>query len=252
MTELRRDGFLDGRLQIWQPAQGYRSGADAVMLAAACPARDGDSVLELGSGAGVAALCLGLRVRGARITALELQPDYAALAMRNALENSIPVEVVTGDLARMPAELRARSFDQVMMNPPYFPGGTRAPDAGRAGARHETTPLALWVDAALRRLRPRGTLTVIQHAERLDDLLVALHGRAGGIEILPVAARAGRPAGRVILRAIKGARRPLALHPPFIMHAKMSHSRDGEDFSPAAHAILRQGASFFPVKDETP
>ena len=53
-ADLREDGFLGGRLRIAQPAQGYRAGADAVMLAAACPARPGQSVLELGCGAGVA------------------------------------------------------------------------------------------------------------------------------------------------------------------------------------------------------
>ena len=42
------NGFLGGRLRLWQPARGYRSGADAVMLAAACPARPGERVLELG------------------------------------------------------------------------------------------------------------------------------------------------------------------------------------------------------------
>lgn len=252
MTELRRDGFLDGRLRIWQPVRGYRAGADAVMLAAACPAQAGDSVLELGGGAGVAALCLAWRVPGAQVTLLERQADYAALALRNADENGLPVEVLTGDLAQMPAALRARSFDHVMMNPPFFPSGTRAPDQGRAEARHEETPLAAWIDAGLRRLRPGGGLTVIHRAERLSDLLAAIGDRAGSIGVLPVTARAGHPAGRVILQAIKGGRGGLKLHFPLIMHAKASHSRDEEDFSPIAQAILRSGRSIFPAKDETP
>ncbi|RJL18858.1 methyltransferase, partial [Paracoccus siganidrum] len=61
MSDTREDGFLGGRLRIRQPARGYRSGADAVMLAAACPAAPGQRVLELGCGAGVASLCLGWR-----------------------------------------------------------------------------------------------------------------------------------------------------------------------------------------------
>ena len=48
------DLFLDGRLRIRQPANGYRAGADPVFLAAAVPAKPGESVLELGCGAGVA------------------------------------------------------------------------------------------------------------------------------------------------------------------------------------------------------
>ncbi|MDQ7262574.1 methyltransferase [Paracoccus sp. PS-1] len=243
MTELREDGFLGGRLRILQPARGYRAGADAVMLAAACPARAGDSVLELGCGAGVALLCLGARVPGLHLAGLELQPAYAELARRNAAANAIPAELYQGDLARMPAELRGRSFDHVIANPPYFTGGPPAPDAGRGRARHEATPLPQWVEAGLRRLRPGGRLTLIQRADRLAAILAALSGPAGAIAILPVAARAGREAGRIIVSARKGARAPLRLLTPFVMHAKPSHAGDQEDLTEAAQAVLRGGAA---------
>lgn len=241
MNNTRADGFLDGRLRIWQPARGYRSGADAVMLAAACAAGPGHTVLELGCGAGVASLCLGWRVPGAVLTGLERQADYAELARRNAAENGIDLRVMTGDLAAMPAPLRNESFDHVIANPPYFQGGTGADDAGRSQARHEDTALTLWIDAALRRLRPGGWLTLIQRADRLDGVVTALAGRAGGIALLPIAAREGRPAGRVIIAAQKGARAPLRLLAPLIMHANPVHLRDGEDLSPLASAILRDG-----------
>jgi len=243
MTELREDGFLGGRLRILQPARGYRAGADAVMLAAACPARAGDSVLELGCGAGVALLCLGARVPGLHLAGLELQPAYAELARRNAAANAIPAELHQGDLARMPAELRGRSFDHVIANPPYFTGGPPAPDTGRGRARHEATPLSQWVEAGLRRLRPGGRLTLIQRADRLAAILAALSGPAGAIAILPVAARAGREAGRIIVSARKGARAPLRLLTPFVMHAKPSHAGDQEDLTEAAQAVLRGGAA---------
>ena len=118
-ADWREDGFLGGRLRIAQPVRGYRAGADAVMLAAACPARPGESVLELGCGAGVALLCLGARVPGLALTGLELQPAYAALARRNAAANGIAARVAEGDLAHMPALLRGESFDHVIANPPY-------------------------------------------------------------------------------------------------------------------------------------
>ncbi|WP_371822270.1 tRNA1(Val) (adenine(37)-N6)-methyltransferase [Paracoccus sp. C2R09] len=242
MSDLRRDGFLGGRLQLWQPARGYRSGADAVMLAAACAAEPGDRVLELGCGAGVASLCLGARVRDLRLTGLERQPDYAALARRNAAESGIEMQVLEGDLALPHADLRGAGFDHVIMNPPYFLGGTPAPDQGRATARTEETPLDLWLDAALRRLRPKGWLTVIQRADRLDRLIAGLQGRAGAIAVLPVAAREGREAGRVIVAARKGARAPLRLLAPFVMHAALRHEADGEDMTPAAQAVLREAA----------
>ena len=104
--DLSRDKFLDGRLYIFQPKAGYRAAMDPVLLAAACDALPGQSVLELGCGAGVASLCLGVRVAGVTLTGLELQPEYADLARRNAAENGIAFEVIVGDLEHMPAGLR--------------------------------------------------------------------------------------------------------------------------------------------------
>lgn len=242
MTEIRQDGFLNGRLRIAQPLRGYRAGADAVMLGAACPARPGQTVLELGCGVGVASLCLGWRVPGLSITGLERQADYADLARANALGNGIPMKVLTGDLAAPPPELRGMTVDHVLMNPPYFLGGTPAPDAGRAEARREETPLALWIDSGLRRLRPGGWLTIIQRADRLDGVIVALAGRAGAVTILPVAGRGGQPAGRVLVAARKGSATPLRLLAPFVTHAAARHGKDGEDLSEAAAAVLRSGA----------
>ncbi len=46
------DKFLNGRVIVRQPEQGFRAGLDAVMLAAAVP--DGANALELGAGAGTA------------------------------------------------------------------------------------------------------------------------------------------------------------------------------------------------------
>ena len=157
MSDLSDDGFLDGRLRIAQPRRGFRSGADAVMLAAACAAAPGQSVLELGCGAGVASLCLGWRVPGLRLVGLEAQADYAELARGNAAANGIPMQVVTGNVAFPPARLRGMAFDHVIANPPYFLDGTPAPDGGRDMARREDTPLAAWIDAGLRRLRPGGS-----------------------------------------------------------------------------------------------
>lgn len=237
------DRFLGGRLLLRQPVAGDRAGMDAVLLAAACPARPGEAVLELGCGSGAAILCLGARVPDLALTGLERQAEVAALARENAAANGIALTVIAGDLAAMPAALRAMSFDQVIANPPYFAAGTPAADPRRSAARHERTPLPLWIDAALRRLRPGGRLTLIQRADRLAGVLAAIGPRAGGVTILPVAPRAGRPAGRVIVTARKGAGAPLRLLPPFVLHAQAAHLRDGEDLTPEAQAILRRGGA---------
>ncbi len=242
---LTRDGFLGGRLSVLQPRSGYRAATDPVLLAAATPARPGQSVLELGCGVGVASLCLLARLPDLRVTGLERQPDYADLARRNAAENNLALTVIDGDLARPTAALRALSFDHVILNPPYFREGhgTPARDPGREAAFREETPLAVWIDAGLRRLSPGGRITIIHLAERLGDLLAALDGRAGSAAVLPVAPRTGRPASRVIVSARKGGKAPLRLMAPLILHQGDAHVADGDDHTDLARSILRAGAA---------
>lgn len=237
-----QDLFLGGRLRLSQPRDGYRAATDAVLLAAACPAVPGQSVLELGCGVGVASFCLGHRVTGVRLFGLELQPAYAELARHNACQTGISLEVHVGDLRAMPPGLRG-SFDHVIANPPYFApaGGTAARDPGRETAQREATPLADWLLAARRRLHPGGWLTVIHAAERLPEILSGLAG-FGAVAVLPLAPRAGRVANRVILRARKGARAPFRLLAPLVVHQGAAHAGDHEDYTPELRAVLREGA----------
>jgi tRNA1Val (adenine37-N6)-methyltransferase len=242
-AELTHDIFLGGALKIWQPREGYRAATDPVLLAASVSAMPGDSALELGCGVGVAILALGKRVPGMDLSGVERQLDYAALARRNAAENDVAAQVTTADIMAIPATLK-RGFDQVLLNPPYYlPSAPASANVARAGALREETPLSDWIDVALRRLKPGGHITMIHLAERLPEILLALGTRARTVVVRPLAPRAGRPAGRVIVRAKKGARGPFRLLAPLVMHDGESHARDGNDFTPEAQAILRDGAA---------
>lgn len=240
---LTQDGFLGGRLKISQPAKGFRSGADAVLLAAAVPAQAGQSVLELGLGAGVASLCLGFRTSGLALSGLEIQSNYAEIARENAIANNIALDVHEGDLTRMPAELKSRSFDHVMMNPPYYRRDqwTNANDPGRNQALGEQANLTDWFDAAYKRLKPKGILTTIMKAARLDDVLRSADPRLGSVQIKPVAPRHGRPAELVIVRFKKGGNADAILHAPLVMHEGAKHQQDAAHPTAEAENILRRG-----------
>lgn len=242
---LVQNDFLNGRVKAYQPLKGYRAGVDPVVLAASVPAVPGDSVLELGCGVGVAALCLNARVPGLTLTGLEVQADYADLARRNAEVNAAALTVVTGDLAQMPPEVRAQSFDHVIANPPYFQrqGGTPAPDQGREKALGEDTPLSLWIDTAIRRLKPGGWLTMINRVDRLPDALSSLDDRMGNIAVLPLAPRAGRMARLFLLRAQKGGRGAFVLLAPVVLHEGAQHDGDRESYTDEVRAVLRNGAA---------
>jgi tRNA1Val (adenine37-N6)-methyltransferase len=240
---LSHDRLLGGRLVLAQPRAGYRAATDPILLAAAVPAAQGESVLELGCGAGAALLALGVRVPGLDLTGVERQADYAELARHNAAANGIAAQVHCADLTRLPAELR-RPFDRVILNPPFFAAtDPAAADPGRDQAQREDTPLAAWLVTALARLRPGGWLTLVHRAERLPEILAQLTGPAGAVAVRPLAPRAGRPAGRVLVQARKGARGPFRLLAPLVLHDGAQHPGDRDHFTAAAGAILRDAAA---------
>ena len=240
-SELTRDAFLGGRLEIFQPEQGYRAGIDPVLLAAATPAREGDTVLDLGCGAGVAALCVAARVPGVRLWGLEAQPGYADLARRNAAPCGAAFEVVTGDVAAMPATLRQRQFDHVIVNPPWFDRARSAPsgEPGRETALGEARALTDWVTTATRRCAPGGHVCIIHRAERLAEMLAAM---TGSIEVLPLIPRRGRAARLVLIRARKGGRAGLKLYDGWLLHEGDRHTRDADGYTHETAAILRDAA----------
>ena len=242
---LARDGFLGGRVGVWQPLQGYRAGTDPVILAASVPARAGQAVLELGCGAGTALCCLGVRVPGLELAGIELQPAYADLARRNLAENGLSGTIWAADLSQPPAELRARSFDHVIANPPYFePQYRRSADAAdREIALAGDTPLAEWVRLAAKRLKPRGHATFIQRAERLPDLLAAMQAHLGALELLPLLPRAGRAPRLILLRGRKDGRAPFRFHAPLVIHAGNTHGENQGAYTPAFAEVMRHGGA---------
>ena len=232
------DRLLGGRVRLRQPAEGYRVAVDPVFLAAAVPARAGSRVMDLGCGVGAAALCLLARVPEAEVTGWEIQEDLAALARENGRLNGRDrrLRVVLGDISER-GGVASGTCDEVMCNPPHQPAAApAAPDPAKARATHEGgTALADWIEAALFHARAKGGITLIHRADRLDDLLAAFRGRAGGIVIFPLWPGQGRPAKRVILRAVKGSKAPLRLAAGLTLH------RDDGTFTPEAEAVLRDG-----------
>lgn len=243
--DLTLNDFLGGQVRLWQPKQGYRAGVDPVLLASSVNAKPGDRVLELGCGGGPALLCLAARISGLLLSGVEVQPEYAALAQRNALQNGQQVDVIEADLAALPAELRQKQFDHVLANPPYYrrAAHVQAFDAGRQIALAGDTPLEAWVNVAAKRLAPKGYLHMIQRADRLPDVLHACSGRLGSIEVLPLAPRVGRNAELVIVRARKEGRADFRLHAPLILHEGAQHISDSESYRDEVKAILRAGAA---------
>lgn len=235
---VRSGTLLGGRVRYAQPAQGFRSGIEPVLLAAAVPARPGQTVLEGGTGAGAALLCLAARVPGIRGTGVEREPALAALAGTNFAANGFTgLGVLTGaiETCTLPSPA-AHAF----ANPPYHPhAGTPSVDPARETAKRAGPgTIAAWVAALARNIAAGGTLSLILPPGMLPEALAALAAaRCGGPVLLPLWPKAGRPPRLVILQARKGGRAPFRLCPGLVLHGE-----DGR-FTDAAQAILREGAA---------
>ena len=97
-ADVTEDAVLGGRLRLKQPRRGHRVGHDAILLAAACPARAGERVVDLGAGVGAAGLALALRVAGIEVTLVEVDAGLAALAAQNAQINGLAARVTSAVL----------------------------------------------------------------------------------------------------------------------------------------------------------
>jgi tRNA1(Val) A37 N6-methylase TrmN6 len=218
--EFTEDAFLGGQLRLRQPKSGHRAGHDAILLAAATPARAGDRVVDFGAGAGAAGLAVAKRVAGIRLVLVEIDAALAALARDNAAVNAVPAEIValdvtSGAAAFAAAGLSPDSADVVLMNPPFNdPARHRAsPDHGRKSAHVATAgTLDGWIQAARRILKSGGDLTLIWRADGLAEVLAALAPGFGSLAILPIHGEPTEPAIRVLVSAVKGGRAPTRIH----------------------------------------
>jgi tRNA1(Val) A37 N6-methylase TrmN6 len=234
------DRLLGGRIRLRQPAAGYRVAIDPVFLAASVPAEAHQSVLDVGCGAGAAMLCLAARIPHSRLVGLEMRRDLVRLAGDNAILNSMEsrVSAMIGDLLHAPPRLSPGAFDHVMANPPHLePGRTTAtalPQKAAATIEGEAD-LAAWVRFALAMVRPKGSVTFIHRADRIDALLAEFAGRAGEVIVYPLWPGQGKPAIRILVRVRKQIATPARLAPGLVLHEP-----DGR-LTAAAEGVLREG-----------
>jgi tRNA1(Val) A37 N6-methylase TrmN6 len=225
-AEFTEDAFLGGQLRLRQLKSGHRAGHDAMLLAAATPARSGDRVVDFGAGVGAAGLAVAKRVAGIDLVMVEIDEVLAGLARGNAVSNAIAADVIVLDVTSGPdtfsaAGLSPDSVDIVLMNPPFNdPARHRAsPDKTRKTAHVATAAtLESWIHAARRILKSGGVLTLIWRADGLVEVLAALDRGFGSLAILPIHGDARMPAIRVLIRAIKGGKAPTQMHAALMLN----------------------------------
>lgn len=240
---LTEDRWLGGRLALVQPRPGHRVGTDAALLVAAAGTPEG-RIVDVGAGVGAVGLALAKSSALASVDLVEIDPELARLAERNAERNGLEARTRVLRLDALdPRERREAGLvelaDCVVTNPPFFEArAVRAsPDEGKARAhvlpRAEAgAALADWIQASLAILGPSGRFVMIHRPDALALILAAIGTRLG-IALLPVHPRGGASAHRLLVSGVKGSKAPPRLAPGLILHGA-----DGR-LTPEAHAIHR-------------
>lgn len=243
MQNYTEDYLLNRRVKIFQPVDGYRASADAVMLSAmVAEVGKGDKILDVGSGTGAVSLCLAERFKQKQISicGLELQPELAALANQSAAANDFDfLHYVQADIRRrLPSGIPNCSFQHVVTNPPYAEKDMPSPNAGKAAAHNlQDFTLTDWLRFCLKMTAPRGHLYIINRAEAIDEILSALYGKAGNIQLVPLFSKEGQKAKRILVAAQKDSKAPTVIHRGLTVHTPDSA------YTPEAEAVLRSGKS---------
>lgn len=163
-------------------------------------------VVDLCAGSGAVALALAQEAPGARVHAVEVDPQALAWAERNAAARAAagdpPITLHRGDVTD-PGLLAVLTgaVDLVTANPPYIPVGATVE---REVAEHDP-PVALWggadgldvvraVERAAARLLRPGGLVGVEHADLQGAAVPAVFARTGRwLDVADHADLAGRP-----------------------------------------------------------
>jgi tRNA1(Val) A37 N6-methylase TrmN6 len=241
-TDVTEDAILGGRVRIRQPARGYRVNVDTLLLAATLPDSriGGTRVAEPCCGVGAALLAVAAgRKRDGEIefVGIERDPLYAQLARENAELNGQAHRVKIVECDALDPHADFGLFDRVLFNPPFDnPEEGRPPAEGKRAAFIADRPIGDWIKVWSNRMSAHSNFTLIHRAHRLGEILAALEGRLGGVEVFPIRPSAKASARRVIVRAWKGSRAPLKLFAGLDLHP----ANDSKDkYTPEAEAILR-------------
>ena len=240
------DYLLNKKVKIFQPKDGYRAAIDAVFAAALIDEKiikPNSTILDVGSGTGAISLCLAHRLQNKKvnITGIDIQPELVELSNMSAKENGF-MDFLNYDICdiRKKTTLTAGSYDIVITNPPYSDHDMPSPKESKKFAHNDQDfDLTQWLTFCLKMLKPKGYIALINRTEAINEILSAMHNKAGNIKILPLYSKPNQPAKRIIVLAQKGSHGLTSVLPPLY-----THNEDGS-YSEQAEQILRQAKGYF-------
>lgn len=228
---------VNEKITLIQKKDGLTFGTDAFLLASFIKPKRSGIAAELGTGTGIISFLLAARDKFSRISAFEIQEDFAVLAKRNAELNSLcdKVDIICRDVR----DLRSAEFgeyDVVFTNPPYMKtdSGKRNESDRKYIARHEVCgTVDDFCASAYRLLKHGGKFYAVWRPDRLCDLLCSMRAHSLEPKVLTsVLANSTSAPSMVLVCATKGGASGMTVTPPLILY------RDGtQNFTDRAQKI---------------
>lgn len=174
------ESLLIGDYKIIQDTEKYRFTSDSVLLARFIKASKGEDVADFCSGSGVVGLHFFAENSGVKhVTLFELESELAEMSKKTVALNGLEAQFTVENVAvqQIPKEYTER-FSLILCNPPYERegGGFEKSNKAVAPCRKELTLMLEELIAAARRcLKFGGRFAVVHRADRVSELLCALH-----------------------------------------------------------------------------
>lgn len=171
IDELERKNY-----KIIQDKDRFCFGMDAVLLSGFAEVKEGENVLDMGTGTGVIPLLLEAKTKGRHFTGLEIQEESAEMAKRSVLLNNLEnkIDIVKGDIKEASNIFGGATFDIVTCNPPYMTEhhGLTNFEEPKAIARHEIKcTLEDVIRETAKVLKPGGRFYMVHRPRRLVEII---------------------------------------------------------------------------------
>ncbi|MBW1649882.1 MAG: methyltransferase [Deltaproteobacteria bacterium] len=223
---LTKDTFFKGKLEAYQPKNGYRYSIDSIILAAylcstvSCK----DTIIDLGTGSGIIPLILAFKKKDINILGIELQKSLADIAKLNVSANNMTekIKIAEADFRLFNKDSFFIPADVVVSNPPYRKAGSGKinPDFQKAIARHEIkASLKDIIATAKIMLKVSGRFVIIYPAVRMAELFYEM--KIVGIEpklIRSIHSKKNKEAKLILTEGVKGGKSGVKVASPLIIY----------------------------------
>lgn len=232
LHEERIDDLHINDYKIIQNPKNFCFGMDAVLLSDFTKIKEGENVLDLGTGTGIIPILLQAKTKGKHFTGLELQEANVDMGKRSVIMNKQEshIDIIQGDIKEADRIFPLSSFEVITSNPPYMDGGKGLVNehSPKAIARHELfCTLEDVIRVASRLACVGGRFYMIHKPHRLIEIVELLKKyKMEPKRIRFVHAYQKKDANMLLIEAIRNGKPMVKIEKPLIIYEDVNQYTD--------------------------